>query len=33
MVFGVSAVDGCLYMPWKFSMNMAHSWSHEVIDL
>jgi hypothetical protein len=19
-------------MPWKFLMNMAHSWSHEVID-
>jgi hypothetical protein len=32
MVFRVSAIDGCPYMPWKFPMNMAHCWSHEVID-
>jgi hypothetical protein len=32
MVFRVSAVDGCSYVPWKFPMNMAHRWSHEVID-
>jgi hypothetical protein len=27
IVFRVSIVEGCSYMPWKFSMNMAHSWS------
>jgi hypothetical protein len=32
MVFRVSAVDGSSYVPWKFPMNMAHSWPHEVID-
>jgi hypothetical protein len=32
MVFMFSAVDRCSYMPEKFLMNMAHNWSHEVID-
>jgi hypothetical protein len=32
MVFRVSAVYGCSYVPWKFLMNMVHSWSQEVID-
>jgi hypothetical protein len=32
MVFKVSVVDGCSYVPCKFLMNMAHSWSHKVID-
>jgi hypothetical protein len=26
-VFRVLAVEGCSYMPWKFPMNMAHSYS------
>jgi hypothetical protein len=32
MVFRVSAVDGRSCVLCKFPMNMAHSWSHEVID-
>jgi hypothetical protein len=32
MVFRVSTVDGRSYVPWKFPMNMAHNWSHEVTD-
>jgi hypothetical protein len=28
----VSAIDGRSYVTWKFPMNMAHIWSHEVID-
>jgi hypothetical protein len=32
MVLSVSAVDGRSYVPWKFLMNMAHSWSQEWMD-
>jgi hypothetical protein len=32
MVFRVSAVDGCSYVPWKFLMNMLHCWSQELMD-
>jgi hypothetical protein len=27
IVFRVSAVDGCSYVPSKLPMNMAHRWS------
>jgi hypothetical protein len=29
MVLRVSAVDGHSYVPYKFLMNMAHSWSQK----
>ncbi len=32
MVFRVSAVDGHSYVPSKFLINVAHSWSKEVTD-
>jgi hypothetical protein len=32
MVFKVSAINRHSYVPCKFPMNMAHNWSHEVID-
>jgi hypothetical protein len=33
MVFRVFAVDECFYVPCTFQINMAHSWSQEVVDL
>jgi hypothetical protein len=32
MVLRVSAVDGRSYVPWMFPMNVAHSWSQELMD-
>jgi hypothetical protein len=32
MVLRVSVVDGHSYVPWKFLMNMTHSWFQVQID-
>jgi hypothetical protein len=32
MVFRLSIVDGRSYVPYKFTMNMAYSWSQQVMD-